>query len=179
MVERPLWVREVTDSILGRTIPKAIPFCLHKNGRARKIQQVGLVSVSYIYVAVIIPQLECCIASLILWRISLRIWKFEIRGKFTENDTTGLEKYWKNEALWMFAKFLWILANPLRIKRMGNVVFFFFFFLFFFVVVFFLLFFGHFLENACERLANTCEYLQMLENDIQTLRLSCKCHDNS
>ena len=45
-----------------------------------------------------------------------------------------------------------ILANPLQIKRMGCDIF----------------------ENACERLANTCEYLQMLENDIQTIRLSCK-----
>ena len=35
------------------------------------------------------------------------------------------------------------------------------------------------MENACERLANTCEYLQMLENEIQTLRLSCKCLANS
>ena len=44
---------------------------------------------------------------------------------------------------------------------------------------FLLLFFFTFFENACERPANTCEYLQMLENDIQTLRLCCKCLANS
>ena len=28
-------------------------------------------------------------------RISLLIWKFEIRGKIAENDMIGQEKYWK------------------------------------------------------------------------------------
>ena len=44
---------------------------------------------------------------------------------------------------------------------------------------FFLAFSRECIENACERLANTCEHLQMLENDIQILRLSCKCLANS
>ena len=35
------------------------------------------------------------------------------------------------------------------------------------------------IENAWEWLANTWEYLQMLENDIQTWRLSCQCLANS
>jgi hypothetical protein len=58
-------------------------------------------------------------AALTQWRISLRMWKFEIRGKFAENDTIGLEKYWK---IWGFTKWLRMLANclrmPLQILRM-------------------------------------------------------------
>ena len=89
-------------------------------------------------------------AALTLWRISLRIWKFEIRGKFVENDKIVLEKYWKSEALWMLAKFLRILANfceSITNKANG------------------LRLFWHFLENA----------LRMCANSLPTLASTCTC----
>ncbi len=51
-------------------------------------------------------------ATLTQWRISLRIWKFEIRGKFAENDMIGLEKYWKKWGLTNGNEFLRISYEP-------------------------------------------------------------------
>jgi len=33
------------------------------------------------------------VANLTQWRISLRMYKFDIRGKFAKNDTIGQENY--------------------------------------------------------------------------------------
>ena len=101
----------IWNSLKKSLFSKQNPFLQKRTSPHMKVAIADWVALQ-IYLKTWLPflqgrQLLCFYAALTHRRISLRLWKFEIRGKIAENHIIGREKYWKkNEALWMLAKLL-------------------------------------------------------------------------